>query len=305
MKQLDHAISEKEKAFSFLSLLAGMFIISFLYCIHRVNAAPIHIVAAENMYGNIAQQIGGSNVKVEVILNNPDQDPHLFELTPYFSQIVDQADLVIMNGLGYDDWIKKLINHNNLKSRKIVSIQELLNRPEGSNPHLWYDLRSVELLATKLVQTLSDLKPDQRKIFLQNKEQFLDKIKQIKQRITHIRSRYPHITIAATEPVFGLMAKNMGFTVLEEPYQWVIMNGGEPTPQQIAQFIQDLKSHKIQILIYNNQVSNNATENLKKIALRYKIPVVGVEEIMPVSSSYQKWINQTLDKLEIALRDIP
>ncbi|MUG78579.1 metal ABC transporter solute-binding protein, Zn/Mn family [Commensalibacter melissae] len=289
----------------FFSILLSIFALLFYACHDDVKAKVVHIVAAENMYGDIAQQIGGDNVKVDVILNNPDQDPHLFELTPHISRMTSQADLIIMNGLGYDDWINRLISRVEIKNGKVISIQDLLNRSDGSNPHLWYDLQSVKKLAGYLEQKLSLQDPEHKNSFLHNRDHFLHEIDSIDRRIHKIRVQHPDLSVAATEPVFGLMAKHMGFRVLEESYQWVIMNGGEPTPQQTAQFIQDFKTHKIKILFYNNQVSNGATERLKKMASTYKIPVIGVEEIMPVSLSYQTWINQTLDKIEAVTQSIP
>lgn len=289
----------------FYRILLSIFALLFYAYYNEVNAKRVHIVAAESMYGNIAQQIGGDNVETEVILNNPDQDPHLFELTPHISKMMSQADLIIMNGLGYDDWINRLTTHSEVMSGKIVSIQNLLNLTNGSNPHLWYDLQSVKVLVQYLGQKLSALDPEHQSFFLHNCDQVLHELDQMDQRIHRIRAVHPDLLVAATEPVFGLMANHMGFKMLEEPYQWVMMNGGEPTPQQTAQFIQDLKIHKIKILFYNDQVSNAATENLKRIASTYKIPVIGVEEIMPASLSYQAWINQTLDKIEAAVQSIP
>ncbi len=289
----------------FIKIVLSFFVILFYVCYYSVNAKPIHIIAAENMYGNIAQQIGGNTVQVDAILNNPDEDPHLFELTPHSSQKINQADFIIINGLGYDSWIDRLLNSFHIKNNKVISVQNLLNRASGSNPHLWYDLQAVKNLANELEHKLAAQQPENKSLFIHNRDLFLNEIKQIDQRIQRIRALHSQLYIAATESVFGLMAKNMGFIVLEEPYQWVVMNGGEPTPQQIAQFTHDLKTHKIQILVYNNQVSNNATENLKSIALEQKIPVIGVEEIMPPSLSYQKWINHILDKLESVLQRLP
>lgn len=277
-----------------------------LFChVNSLRAAPVHIVAAENMYGNIAQQIGGKYVQVETVLNNPDQDPHVFELPPRLSQSIRQADLVIMNGLGYDVWMQRLITTSGLSNQKVISVQALLNRSDGDNPHLWYDLQAIQSLSKALVQRLSVLVPEQRDLFFRNQVGFLRQLEAIRQRIQKIRLRHASISVAATEPVFGLMARQMGFIVLEEPYQWVMMNGGEPAPQEIARFIRDLETHRIKILFYNSQVSNEATENLKNVANHYGVPVIGVEEIMPASVSYQEWIGQVLDKIESVVQSIP
>ena len=73
------------------------------------RADPIKIVAAENFYGDIAKQIGGPDVAVTSVLSNPDQDPHLFEVSPSVGRDVSAARIVIYNGIDYDPWIEKLL----------------------------------------------------------------------------------------------------------------------------------------------------------------------------------------------------
>ena len=82
-------------------------VILALTCAPDAGAAAgrIAVVAAENFYGDIAAQIGGSQVAVISILNNPTQDPHLFETTPSVVRQIAGAQIVILNGANYDTWL--------------------------------------------------------------------------------------------------------------------------------------------------------------------------------------------------------
>ncbi len=71
--------------------------------------APVGIVAAENFYGDVAAQIGGNDVRVTSILDNPDQDPHLFEASPSVGRALSGARIVVYNGIDYDPWMDKLL----------------------------------------------------------------------------------------------------------------------------------------------------------------------------------------------------
>ena len=102
------------------------------------HADPIKIVAAENFYGDIARQIGGPDVAVTSILNNPDQDPHLFEVSPAVGRDVSAARLVIYNGIDYDPWMVKLLASARSADRKTIVVAELVSRKTGDNPHIWY-----------------------------------------------------------------------------------------------------------------------------------------------------------------------
>jgi ABC-type Zn uptake system ZnuABC Zn-binding protein ZnuA len=83
--------------------------ISFGWTICDARAEPISDVAAENFYGDVAEQLGGPNVKVTSILTNPDQDPHLFEASAATARDLAGARLVIFNGADYDPWMTKLL----------------------------------------------------------------------------------------------------------------------------------------------------------------------------------------------------
>src|SRR5205823_889534 len=99
--------------------------------------AKLGVVAAENFYGDIAQQIGGGLVAVISILKNPDQDPHLFEVSPSVIRQVAAAPIIVFNGGGYDPWMNRLISATPRRDRIVLNVAELLNKKPGDNPHFW------------------------------------------------------------------------------------------------------------------------------------------------------------------------
>ena len=114
-------------------------------------AAPIALVAAENFYGDIARQIGGTDVAVTSILSNPDQDPHEFEASPSTARAFASAAVVVYNGAGYDPWAEKLLAASPRLRRAISSAsRQLVHRETADNPHLWYDPRTMPVVAEAL-----------------------------------------------------------------------------------------------------------------------------------------------------------
>lgn len=267
-------------------------------------AKPIFIVAAENMYGDIAKQIGEVHVDVTTILSNPDQDPHSFELTPSVGYALTKAQLVIINGVGYDAWADRLLSHQTQNRPKIILAQDILGKKMGDNPHLWYDIDGMQKLSQYLAKQYIDLMPENRNLFEANLAQFSNQLTKIKKRIETIKSQHLGLFVAATEPVCGIMVEKLGFEMGEQNFQWVIMNGGEPSPRQVAQFEDDLRQKKIKLLFYNAQVITPETDRLKQIANQANIPIIGVSETMPEGMSYQQWMNDTLSKIEAALPKI-
>src|ERR1700730_11092961 len=118
----------------------------------QTGSKPVNIVAAENFYGDVAKQIGGANVKVTSILSNPDQDPHLFEVSPSVGRNVSAAQIVIYSGIDYDPWMEKLLAAARSANRKTIVVAALAGRTTGDNPHIWYDPATMLALAKTLCE---------------------------------------------------------------------------------------------------------------------------------------------------------
>src|ERR1700731_3818643 len=107
-----------------------------LACPAAAQPAAINIVAAENFYGDVAQQIAGGNASVASILSNPDQDPHLFEVSPSVARLLSGAAIVVYNGVDYDPWMTKLLSVSRSPTRKVIVVANLVHKKPGDNPHL-------------------------------------------------------------------------------------------------------------------------------------------------------------------------
>src|SRR3979409_441397 len=82
----------------------------------------INVVAGENFWGSIAAQLGGSKVSVHSVVTDPNADPHEYESSTSDARAFAEADFVILNGAGYDDWGQKLLAANSSSHRKVLDI---------------------------------------------------------------------------------------------------------------------------------------------------------------------------------------
>src|SRR6478609_2212571 len=119
----------------------------------------IAVVAAENFWGSIAQQVGGDHVEVTSIIDSPDADPHDYEPTPADGRAVAGADLVLVNGVGYDAWATKLADANPSKDRTTLDVGALVGVKEGGNPHRWYDPSDVDAVIGQLAADYKRIDP--------------------------------------------------------------------------------------------------------------------------------------------------
>jgi zinc/manganese transport system substrate-binding protein len=269
--------------------------------ISMAQAGPVRVVAAENVYGDIAAQIGGAGVAVTSILSNPTQDPHLFEASASTARAIADARLVIYNGAGYDPWAIKLLSASPSSSREIIVVAKLIGKRTGDNPHLWYEPAAAPVLAKVIAAGLSKLDPARSAAYAEHLAAFETSLKPLARKIAALRTKYAGTPVTATEPVFGYMADALGLSMRNAGFQRTIMNGTEPSAAEIAAFEKDLRTRAVRVLLYNRQTSETQTERMKAIAVKSGVPVVGVTETEPPGMNYQTWMLSQLDSLDLAL----
>jgi zinc/manganese transport system substrate-binding protein len=264
-------------------------------------ANPVAVVAAENFYGDIANQIGGPDVKVTSILTNPDQDPHLFEASPSAARAVSAARIVIYNGVGYDPWIEKLLSAAPNSDRAAIDVSELVGRRPGDNPHIWYDPHTVLALAARLADELSVADPAHQADYRQRVAEFRQSLQPIEAKIAALRARLAGTPVAATEPVFNYLLDAIGAQVHDRRFQLAMMNNTEPGASDVVTFEKDIESHRVRMLVYNSQASDPTAERMVRLARTSHIPVVAVTETEPPGKNYQEWLSSELDAVDQAL----
>jgi zinc/manganese transport system substrate-binding protein len=288
-----------EASMKFASIAS--FIAAICVSLHATAASPVKVVAAENFYGDVARQIGGSHVQVTSILSNPDQDPHLFEASPSVGKALANAKIVVYNGADYDPWMDKLLSASKATNRQTIVVGELLKKKAGDNPHLWYEPDAMPTYARELASSLQTSDPAHAADYTKNLNTFLASLKPIDARVAAIKAKYAGTPVTATEPVFGYMAQALGLDMRNDKFQLAVMNDTEPSASDVATFENDLRSHAVRVLFYNSQASGGAAQRMRDLALKVGVPVVGVTETEPAGKTYQAWVLDELSAVEKAL----
>jgi len=266
----------------------------------------ITAVGAENEYANVIGQIGGRYVKVTAIESNPNTDPHSFEASPSVAQQVSTAQLVVQNGIGYDTYMNKIEAAAPSSSRKVIVVQNLLGLPDSTpNPHLWYSPKTMPAVAKAVAKDLSALDPAHAKYFTANVSKFDASLQPWYQAIAQFKAAYPGTPVAVTEPVGDYMLQAAGTSILTPfTFQAEIMNGVDPSPQDVSLQNGLFTGHRVKVFVYNQQVTDSLTASLLNLAHKEGIPVVGVYETMPTPGyDYQSWMLAEVRALQKAVTD--
>jgi zinc/manganese transport system substrate-binding protein len=291
----------REVRMNSVAIAAAVALLSATSAWAQTSTKPINIVAAENFYGDLAKQIGGTDVKVTSIMSNPDQDPHLFEVSPSVGRNVSGAQIVLYSGIDYDPWMEKLLKAAKSGDRKIIVAADLVGKKTGDNPHVWYDPATMLAVAKSLSDALSEADPAHKDGYAQRLAQFQDSVKPIQDKITELHDRLNGTPVTATEPIFGYMFDLLGMQVRNASFQLSVMNNTEPSASDVAAFEKDLKTHQVKLLIYNSQASDPVAVRMEKIAKASKVPVVGATETEPTGKNYQAWMLSELAAVDKAL----
>jgi zinc/manganese transport system substrate-binding protein len=267
------------------------------------STSTLQVIAGENFWGSIAAQLGGSRVSVTSIVTNPNTDPHEYESSAIDARAFATSDYVILNGAGYDDWGQKLLSANPSSSRRVFTVADLLQKKAGDNPHFWYNPDWVEKVADRITADYQALDSADLAYFAQQREAFRNALKPYHDAVAQIRSTFTGVAVGSTESIFVYMAQALGLNLISPPeFMQAISEGSDPPAQTVAEFQNQLSDHAINVLVYNTQTSTPITENLKQLAAKNGIPVVGISEtVQPATASFQDWQTKQLNTLLAAL----
>jgi zinc/manganese transport system substrate-binding protein len=286
-----------------------LLIVGLTGCSGGASAVPNDkpdVVAAENVWGSIASQLGGDRVTVTSIIDNPNADPHDYEPTADDARAMATANFVIENGVGYDPWAQRLVDANPVSGRDVLDIGTLVGESTGGNPHRWYSPTDVERVIGAITDEYKRLDPAHASYFEHQRSSFETQgLAQYHEVISQIETKYAGTAVGASESIFALMAPALGLELLTPPtFLTAISEGTEPTAADKATIDHQISAHEIEVYVYNGQ---NATPDVQRQideARAAGIPVTTITEtLVPATATFQAWQVAQLQALAAALHE--
>lgn len=273
------------------------------------GSSTIRVVAAENFWGSLASQLGGSHVQVVSIVSDPKADPHAYETNPKNATAVAEANLVIENGAGYDNWIEKLVSASNTPNQKVLNVADVVGYKQGdlahfSNEHFWYNPTFVNKTVNAIYKDYVSLDSANAAYYQQQYKALNASLYKYMSLEAKIKAQYGGTTVAATETIFLYMANATGLKVVS-PFGFMTANaeGESPSARDVATFQDQLKQPGlVKMLVVNSQTVTPLTDGMRDIAAQQKIPVVSVSETpQPANVAFQDWMMKELTDIQNAL----
>jgi zinc/manganese transport system substrate-binding protein len=291
-------------------LVAGIFV--GLYMSNGSTSSPsstqnlstkLQIVAAENFWGSLVSQLGGTHVQVLSIVTDPNADPHEYESNTADAEAIANAKYVIVNGAGYDDWALLLISASNNPNQKVLNVANLLGKKDGDNPHFWYYPLYVNETVHQMYSDLVSIDPADAAYYKQQYINLNASLGVYNERIDEIRQQFAGTKVASTESIFEYLANATGLDLVSPPaFMEAVAEGNDPPAQSVVQFQQQLETGNVSVLVYNKQTVTPIAQSMETLATEHNVKVVAITEtIQPPNALFQDWMNAELISLQNAL----
>lgn len=283
------------------------------------TAGKVQVVASTDIWGSVAQAVGGDRVAVTSIINSPDKDPHEYESTPGDAAAVGKAGLLLRNGGGYDDFMTQLVDASENKAPVVDAVTVSGLAPAGEqeqhaageehergafNEHVWYSLPAVQKVARSVATELGRVDPAGAAAYTANAQRFDAGVTQLATRAAAVGAKHPGGTVAVTEPVPDYLLESAKLRdVTPAEFSEAVEEGNDPPASVLQETLAVFTAQpKVGALVLNAQTQSPTTDQVRQAATQNGVPVVEMTETLPAGTTgYTAWMGAQIDALSTAL----
>jgi len=237
---------------------------------HAATAKPLRVVASFTILADMAQRIGGDRVDV-VTLVGPDGDAHTFEPTPRDAKAVAEADILIVNGLGFEGWMDRLAKAADFRGRIVVAsagVQAHDMEEDGRrqlDPHAWQDIANGRRYVANIAAGFGAASPSDAAFFKANGDGYSAELEELDR---WVRAEIgavpkPERKVITSHDAFGYFGTAYGVEFLAPEG---LSTEAEATPLDLAKLIRQAKATGIKAIFLENMSDPRLVERLAQEA---------------------------------------
>lgn len=269
----------------------------------------IDVVASTTVWGDVVREIGGDSVDVESIISDPAADPHSYESTPQDAARISDADLVVYNGGGYDEFIEQTISASGQDKPAIAAVPEEAGghdhgheHDHSGNEHVWYDLDLLPETAQRIADELGRLQPENAERFQQQAAAFRDRIGALQRKVADIAAAHGGEPVLVTDPIAHYLIESTELNdITPQSFVRAVEAESDPSAAAVAEIHNAIESGQARLLIYNPQTESPVTRNVRTAAEQKQLPIVEMTETLPEGQTYLQWMDAQISALQNAL----
>jgi len=267
--------------------------------------AGVRVVASTNVYGSLAKTIGGSQVTVTSIIDDPSKDPHEYQADARTQLAIARAQVVIENGGGYDDFVDTMLSASG--NTKVALINAVKTSGYDSsiadfNEHVFYDYATVRKVVDTMVAYFTKADPSHATLFADRGASLQRKLAALQESELNLSGATSGVAVAITEPVPNYLLAALGMRVVTPiAFSEAVDRGTDVPAAVLQQTLATLTSGEAKLLVYNVQTRGPQSDAVLAAAKKAGIPAVPVSETLPPGLDYVTWQRGVLATIAQAL----
>ncbi|MGE4352365.1 MAG: metal ABC transporter solute-binding protein, Zn/Mn family [Bdellovibrionales bacterium] len=242
---------------------------------------PVKVVASFSILGNLVQEIGGDEVRVDTLVG-PNEDAHDFQPAPNDARRLKDADIIAINGLRFEGWIGRMIKASGTKAKLLVASAgvrpRILEKDDGHHhhshhdleegetpvdPHAWQDLRNGKMYVSNIAKALIEARPEKVGLFKQRAKALMEELDALdsKAREGFDKLEPERRTVMTTHEAFGYFGDAYGLQFVS-PIG--INTEAQPSAADLAKLEEQIEAHHIQALFIENMTDPRMIHQVAK-----------------------------------------
>ena len=275
--------------FSLLIILGG--------CSSRPHEKNV-ITTTVNTYKEPVKSVVGNKYEVQSIIQSVNVDPHSFSPSSNDAKQIADSRLIVSSGLGYDDWVNKIVIANSQNKNLIDFSRNVLDKKDGENEHVWFSVRNVQRLSYAVYQHMAKVDANNKSYYQANFKKYDLKLDSLIQREKALKEYTNGKKAYVTEPLPYYMLKDLGMTIANPHFAKSIEDDTDPSIDDIKDMENGLKNHQVSFLVVNKQVTSGIITKMTNLAKKYHVPIVYFTETLPSDLGYYDWMNGNISQIE-------
>jgi zinc/manganese transport system substrate-binding protein len=231
---------------------------AWLFVVTLALSSPLHaqqrinVVASFSILGDFVANVGGDRVNVATLVG-PESDVHVYAPSPADARKVADARLLVINGLGLEGWLPRLVQASGSKAPIVAATGGIapLKLGADADPHAWQSVGNAKIYVANIRDALVAADPGDAEVFRKNAQAYLARLDALDTEVRQAIAKIPtgRRKVISTHDAFGYFASAYGIQFIAPVG---VSTESEPSARDIARIIKQIKSEKIPAVFLEN-----------------------------------------------------
>ena len=231
----------------------------------QAEETPIKVVATFSILGDMVKAIGKERIQLHTLVG-ADSDAHIYQPIPADAKTVADADILFINGLGFEGWLERLIEASGYQGKVITATTgitplSLTDGSQGIDPHAWQNISHAKTYIHNITHALQAADPAGSTIYASNRDAYLQQLTTLEQQLSETLGKLPNDrrTVVTSHDAFAYFAAAYQLKFLAPQG---ISTEAEATAKDVAALIEQIRTEKITAVFIENMVTPRLLEQI-------------------------------------------